>query len=199
MKTPSLICLWWVPQSNGSATLNRSFNATAYNDILDNSVHPTCCFNIAIPLRGPWRNVFQKFGEEQLDCLTQSPDLNPIQRLWEELKWAGPYCPTSLLWLSERTISAVRRRNLVRSFHRRVKKYSTITYGCNLGCPFIFGHIVHLNISERSCVSCVFVNCQQATARNLKKLPITQCPVVVWKHFVLKWSELFPWVVVILM
>ncbi|XP_058267614.1 uncharacterized protein arl15b isoform X2 [Hemibagrus wyckioides] len=35
-----------------------------------------------------------EFGVEELDCPAQSPDLNPIEHLWDELEWRLPARPS---------------------------------------------------------------------------------------------------------
>jgi hypothetical protein len=47
----------------------------------------------------PIQKWFVKIGVEELDCSAQSPDLNPIKQLWDELEHrlrAKPNRPTSV-------------------------------------------------------------------------------------------------------
>ena len=88
-----------------------------YNDMIDDSVLPTLrqkfgedpflfqYDNSPVHEARSIQKWFVKIGVEQLDCPTQSPDLNPICRLWDELERrlrepgliAQHQCPASLM------------------------------------------------------------------------------------------------------
>jgi hypothetical protein len=76
------------------------------------------------------RKWFVKIGVEELDWPAQSPDLNPIEHLWDELESrlrAKPNCPTSVPDLTNAFVAKWKQvptailQHLVESLPRRVE------------------------------------------------------------------------------
>ena len=119
-----------------------TLNASAYQDILDNFMLPTLWEQFG---DGPFlfqhdcapvhkarsiKTWMSEFGVEELDWPAQSPDLNPIEHLWDELERrlrARPSRPTSVPDLTNARLEEWSKipintlLNLVESLPRRVE------------------------------------------------------------------------------
>ncbi|KAK3507703.1 hypothetical protein QTP70_034715 [Hemibagrus guttatus] len=119
-----------------------TLNASAYQDILDNFMLPTLWEQFGddpslfqhdctpVTKARSIKTWMSEFGVEELDWPAQSPDLNPIEHLWDELEWrlrARPSRPTSVpdltnALLEERSKIPINTLlNLVESLPRRVE------------------------------------------------------------------------------
>ncbi|KAK3553743.1 hypothetical protein QTP70_007604 [Hemibagrus guttatus] len=119
-----------------------TLNASAYQDILDNFMLPTLWEQFGddpflfqhdctpVTKARTIKTWMSEFGVEELDCPAQSPDLNPIEHLWDELERrlrARPSRPTSVpdltnVLLEERSKIPINTLlNLVESLPRRVE------------------------------------------------------------------------------
>ncbi|KAK3548195.1 hypothetical protein QTP70_005173 [Hemibagrus guttatus] len=119
-----------------------TLNASAYQDILDNFMLPTLWEQFGndpflfqhdctpVTKARSIKTWMSEFGVEELDCPAQSPDLNPIEHLWDELERrlrARPSRPTSVpdltnVLLEERSKIPINTLlNLVESLPRRVE------------------------------------------------------------------------------
>ncbi|MCI4383874.1 hypothetical protein PGIGA_G00031770 [Pangasianodon gigas] len=131
-----------------------TLNASGYQNILDNSMLPTLWEQFGA---GPFLFQHDCAPVDELDWPAQSPDLNPIEHLWDELERrlrARPSRPTSVCDLTNALLEEWSKLpintllNLVDSFPRRVeaviaaKEYLTLAIFPLLPFIWFFCHAV---------------------------------------------------------
>ena len=106
--------------------------------------------------RGPIQKWFVGIGVEGLDCPAQSPDLNTIEHLWDELERrlrARPNCPKSVPDLTNALVAEWKQvpaemfQHLVESVPRRGDQLHINAHDFGMRCstnicPHTFGHVV---------------------------------------------------------